>query len=192
MTSVASQGALVGRGSSDTERIAIYGTGRPSLKPSEPPNAGKYGFNFKFVGGLWRLVRFATKWDLLVVGFLLGLIIANLYVGSQSGNVTGQFYNVIVDKNEQQFKKVLWQATIVIILSALLESAIKLVLDLIAFRWRKLLVQKLHHRYFSRSMFYQILHLDHTIDNPYVPYFNEDGLCNCTVSLIFHITLSYH
>lgn len=149
--------------------VTLTGAGRPAPKKQEPPSSGKYGFNLHFIRGLLKLIPHGEKRDILLVLLLFGLVAANMYVGSLSGSVTGRFYKVIVDKNVNEFKQVLWQASIVVILSSLFESAIKFALDIIGFRWRKALVSSIHKRYFSHSMFYQILHLDHTIDNPYVP-----------------------
>lgn len=146
--------------------VSISGAGRPDSKVPEPPNAGKYGFNMKFLRGLAQLVTHGEKRDLLLILSLVGTIILNLYIGSITGTITGQFYEVIVQKDASAFKQVLWKSAIILIFSALLESAIKLNLDMISYRWRRSLVTHIHSRYFSHSMFYQILHLDHTIDNP--------------------------
>lgn len=148
--------------------VCISGSGRPSQKSTAPPTAGKYAFNWAFIKGLWRLMLCNKRRDLVAVFILVGLIALNLWVGSQSGKVTGQFYGSIVDKKWDVFLKVLWKSALVVIGSALLESLIKFTLDIIAFRWRKNLVAHVHERYFSDSMFYQVLHLDGTIDNPYV------------------------
>lgn len=152
----------------DSGLVTLFGAGKPLVTKQSPPTAGKYGFNLQFLRGLLKLIPHGEKRDILLVVLLFALIAANMYIGSQTGNVTGRFYKVIVDKNVSEFKQVLWQASVVVILSSLFESAIKFALDIIGFRWRKALVSSLHKRYFSHSMFYQILHLDHTIDNPYV------------------------
>jgi ABC-type uncharacterized transport system fused permease/ATPase subunit len=152
----------------DSESVTISGTGRPSSKKETPPSSGKYGFNIQFIKGLFSLLPHGQKKDLLLPLILLGTIILNLYVGSISGTVTGQFYKLIVDKNLADFKTVLWKATLIVIFSSVLESEIKVLLDLIGYRWRKALVKHIHSQYFTNAMYYQILHLDHTIDNPYV------------------------
>lgn len=151
-----------------TNSVSFSGAGKPKVVQPAPPSAGKYGFNMHFVRGLLKLIPHGEKRDLLLLATLLVLVGLNMFVGSLSGSVTGKFYKVIVDKNLPEFKQVLWQASVIVILSSLLESAIKLALDVISYRWRRALVSSLHKRYFSNSMFYQILHLDHTIDNPYV------------------------
>jgi len=156
----------------DNGSVSFLGSGKPIVKKEEPPSAGKYGFNLQFLRGLMKLVPHGDRKDVLLVLLLFGLIAVNMYVGSLSGSVTGRFYQVIVDKNVSDFKQVLWQASVIVVLSSLFESIIKFVLDIIGFRWRKALVSNLHKRYFSHSMFYQILHLDHTIDNPYATTFS--------------------
>jgi len=150
----------------DSNSVTISGAGRPATKKNDPPNAGKYGFNFQFVKGVAKLATHGEKKDILWLLALVALIIINLYIGNLTGSITGQFYAVIVEKNAVEFRQVLWKSAVIVVLGALLESAIKLNLDMISYRWRISLVKHLHKRYFSRSMFYQILHLDHTIDNP--------------------------
>lgn len=153
--------------------ISIAGTGRPPVRAKEAPSAGKYGFNLKFLGGLLRLAKFGQKWDLLITFALFVLVALNMYMGSISGTITGQFYNIIVTKNEVDFKTLIWHASLVVIVSSMLESFIKFVLDIIAYRWRKTLVTHLHQRYFAKGMYYQVLHLDQTIDNPYDQEFSD-------------------
>ena len=152
----------------DAGSVSISGVGRPSSKSQSPPSSGKYGFNWKFLVGLLKLCSMNTKYDILLVVSLVALIGGNLYVGSLSGKVTGRFYGVIVDKKWEDFKTVLWQSALVVVGSAILESLIKFNLDVISYSWRRNLVKNLHNRYFSDSMYYQLLHLDGTIDNPYV------------------------
>lgn len=155
----------------DAGAVSISGVGRPSTKRQTPPSHGKYGFNFHFFRGVVKLGLMGEKVDILLVVGLIGFICANLYVGSLSGKVTGQFYGVIVDKKWEAFLTVLWKSALVVIGSAILETIIKFNLDILGYRWRKNIVRNLHQRYFSDSMFYQLLHLDGTIDNPYVPLF---------------------
>ena len=150
----------------DDGAVTICGTGRPNIKKKGPPSSGKYGFNIKFIKGLWSLL-YGDRKDLSTLLVLLATIILNLYVGSISGKVTGQFYKVIVDKDLANFKTVLWKSAVVVVFSAILESEIKVLLDIIGYRWRKALVKHIHEQYFNTAMYYQILHLDHTIDNPY-------------------------
>lgn len=154
----------------DAGAVTITGVGRPSTKSQAPPSSGKYGFNLYFLMGLFKLAAMSQIWDLYLLLSLVASICLNLYVGSQTGKVTGQFYSIIVNKSWDLFPTVLWKSALIVIFSALLESWIKFILDVIGYRWRRNLVRNLHERYFSDSMFYQVLHLDGTIDNPYVSY----------------------
>lgn len=149
-----------------SERI---GKGRPqSSKEEKFDKSLKYGFNIRFLKGLLRLAAFNRWVDLLVVGGLVALICINLYVGSLTGGVTGKFYQLIVDKKVDEFKQLLWKASLIVVGSSLLETLIKLNLDIIGYKWRKNLVTGFHKQYFKNQMFYKLINLDHSVDNPYV------------------------
>lgn len=106
---------------------------------------------------------FFGYWLLVILALLCG---GNLIVGSEVGDVIGEFYSIIVEKNTSKFYNLVWRAFLIVIGSSMIETSIKTCIDCISYRWRKNLVHSIQDQYVKDKVYYQMLNFDSRIDNP--------------------------
>jgi ATP-binding cassette, subfamily D (ALD), member 4 len=94
---------------------------------------------------------------------LLALTLAQTYVVSWTGKVVGGFYTTIPQHDRAGFLQVLWLATIVVVLSALIDATLKALVEWIAWQLRSSLCTVMHRDYFSGTRHYDVLGV---VDNP--------------------------
>lgn len=142
----------------------------------------------------------SSRKTIAITVFLFVVGISNVYVVSLTGNVTGGFSQTIVDRNTNEFKRVLLLSVAVVLGSAVLgkevqcetsqnrtlseiispffffplascslfltDSTIKFLIEALAWRWRRSLCLHIHETYFLNTLYYKLVSLDQSIDNP--------------------------
>lgn len=145
-----------------------------SVKGSEPGSRfEQQSFDLRFVRRLWHLLKISHTqlFDWLWLVALILLLAMQLLVGSYLGDTNKGFYDAFGEKSAPAFRDTLWRASIVVVGSAMLETISKVIASLLAWRWRRSIVRRLHAQYFDARMFYKLLNFDERVDNPYVPLF---------------------
>eukprot|EP01119_Soliformovum_irregulare_P001270 TRINITY_DN109_c0_g2_i1.p1 TRINITY_DN109_c0_g2~~TRINITY_DN109_c0_g2_i1.p1 ORF type:complete len:597 (-),score=178.71 TRINITY_DN109_c0_g2_i1:125-1915(-) len=145
------------------------GSVRVPMDPASIPRSEvKSSFDLLFLKRLFKILRlisrsFVTNGTLL---FLTALSIFQIYVVSLTGSVIGGFYTTISSKDKNAFLTVMFHASMVIVLSAILDSTTKFLVEILAWRWRKSLCLYVQERYFLRGLYYKLNMIDSHIDNP--------------------------
>lgn len=167
----------------DVLREKLLGvSGDTSSSQSFPLSTGKgrsihdnerQSFDFTFVRRLWNLLRVTHKtlFDWLWLIALVLILSIQLLVGSYIGEANKGFYDAFAEKNAVGFRDTLWRASLIVVGSAMLETVSKIISSILAWRWRRSIVNKLHSEYFSSKMFYKLLNYDERVDNPYASQF---------------------
>jgi ATP-binding cassette subfamily D (ALD) protein 4 len=113
-----------------------------------------------------KKITMAISRDRNVLLTILGLLLMTFgqtWVISYTGSVIGGFYQTIVTSNIDGFYNVLWKSVLVVLGSAIFDSSIKYVTDLLAWLWRSRLCLWLQEHYFKNKIYMQI---QNQIDNP--------------------------
>lgn len=134
-----------------------------------PVEQEKQRLNLLLLKRLFALLKISLNkdfygyWLLTILTLLCG---GNLIVGSEVGDVIGEFYMIIVNKDTPAFYSLVWRAFLIVVGSAMIETSIKGCIECISYRWRKHLVHALQNQYVREKVYYQMLNFDKRIDNP--------------------------
>eukprot|EP01112_Ceratiomyxa_fruticulosa_P013126 TRINITY_DN3673_c0_g5_i1.p1 TRINITY_DN3673_c0_g5~~TRINITY_DN3673_c0_g5_i1.p1 ORF type:complete len:634 (-),score=92.64 TRINITY_DN3673_c0_g5_i1:40-1941(-) len=121
-----------------------------------------------FFKRLYRVIKFISQRDALIITSIIVIVTAiQAYVVSKTGGVIGDFYMLIIEKDIPQYRTVLIRSLVIVILSGLLDSTIKMLVELLSWCWRKILCTKVHSLYFNKNLYYKLNALGlGEIDNP--------------------------
>ncbi|RUP49385.1 ABC transporter transmembrane region 2-domain-containing protein [Jimgerdemannia flammicorona] len=148
--------------------------------PTAPPPKQRYSFDKLFLQRLKRILRLlftpstqglfsresrerSLLWMYLV---FVGVSCLNEVVVYFVGMVTGKFYKVLVDKNAQAFGALILPTILLIAAAALGKSLVKFMGGLFSLKIRRLLTDYIQDQYIQRNIFYRLLAMHESIDNP--------------------------
>ncbi|KAL9952743.1 hypothetical protein ACROYT_G040037 [Oculina patagonica] len=132
-----------------------------------PPS--KYKLDRLFVKRFWRCCKvmfpgwLSTSFLLLVL--LMGLSLAEQMLVYNTGLIPSRFYEVLLAKDRADFRSVLITSSLLILGTALADSAVKYDSRILYVMWRGLLDRRLHTGYFKHTAYYKMNVLEDKLDN---------------------------
>jgi len=130
---------------------------------------GKFKLDRLFLKRFWRCLKvmfpgwLAPSTVLFVL--LLGVSLAEQMLVYNTGLIPSRFYEVLGERDSTGFKSLLVAASLLIIGTALGDSAVKFVSRILYVKWRGLLTTRLHSGYFKNSAYYKLNVLQDKLDN---------------------------
>ncbi|XP_020629504.1 ATP-binding cassette sub-family D member 4-like, partial [Orbicella faveolata] len=132
-----------------------------------PPS--KYKLDRLFLKRFWRCCKvmfpscLSTSSLLLVL--LMGLSLAEQMLVYNTGLIPSRFYEILLDSDKASFKSIVIASSLLILGTALADSAVKYDSRILYVKWRGLLDRRLHSGYFKHKAYYKLNVLEDKLDN---------------------------
>ncbi|PKY17166.1 hypothetical protein RhiirB3_403915 [Rhizophagus irregularis] len=135
-------------------------------------------------------------WSLLICTSLLNEVLVYIV-----GTIPSRFYTVLVGKDFNGFKPLMFYSIVIVICAGLGRSFVRFIGGLFAISTRKILTRSLHNKYLNSnnsSTFYRLLNFRTDIDNPDqriaqdVENFSEKLRLNCQEIIVAPILIIYY